>query len=891
MDNKSDSKQPNIKNNLTNTALDEIRPKFQGKKKQDVDTARKAVKGELSDNEQRASSIGVSSGNAATVKQLEANMGNLFTGRGKSKINNKKSRFKISNFTATGAILLIIGIFVVATIIISRPLLTIGAIDFNLQDSLGFTATAEILKKQAMYISGNQLSDGEVPDVWAGDLAEHGIKVGQVTLAGDFVRTNVYVANIEQLKDLAVLGHFETTPSEGQLAVLYDDQVIKADDFVATVESNLKLFADFSDALDISARYYYSNEVSQVYSDMGLSRSAFVEWTDSGDAKKNQESFNEMAAAMLDNRSNLELFAAEGKDNNESGEEQTESAPGLQVSGATEASSIVSEVASSVRGSDATSRAAQLLNTAISASEPYLAASTFMMIEEPIQQARIEGTGPVNELMNLLNTETEVSYTDVTTGETKTKKASIMTTGNFVSAISGGKFSKGEAVNFARDRALVATKMNDNGIIRDTTVSSSGQSSSSILMKLFGFGSADRDKLSVLDDSVSLAMVQKNSDVVASEIGGNRAVEGGSFLSNTINTRVIGAMPSDEATIAEYHQEVKDVMARKAEAERATRSPFDITSPYTFMGSIVHSLSNAVARNRVSGGSLTNSIIGVVADVTNNSTKQIWSSAIADGRDDSYAMTFGDYCNTAKSAANVEADIYCTPHTTISTGYMKNKLSDWRNELGDNISENGSVNEDANVDYKLSDFITNGMDRWATIGVQSADVCERKKGIIGFIADALGLSTACAGVDSDVATGARNTISAANSQSGTVQKYAGYVLFDRVSALLNNSVSKVSEYRESYYARYPLDNSRAGRIARISGMSKADAETALAYADYLTVIANYNPDGRFQFGAMPGLQSGRKSLFDHANEISINLYMMWHGKTEYADLRSKTQVA
>lgn len=954
---------------------DSYRPALPGdeSRKKEAKVKKKAenesAKSELADAESGAA--GGLYKNGASIKKQEEEAGRLnYTGKGRD--SKKKGplggRFKISKLSLGAIIVMVVAVGGGAIATLGSPMFAIGHLDFNLQDSLGFTKTAGILQKQASYVVQEDLAKGEVPMALASDFARHGIDVGQVTVSGDFVRTNVYIADVDKLKDLATLGHYEVAPSDGELAVLYDGEVIVANDFVKTIQSNLKLFADYTEALDITAKYYYSDEVEQVYKDMGLSRSVFHEWVDTGDQEKNKEQFEKLLEKALDNKSDLvtsaynagateetararfknrlispapseaspddlyqdpttgEIYdsktgqkvrpgANDQTDVTADDEATPDSTPDsdggtanqgswqdVDLSNGDEASTIIQDVANSVTGANANEKAAQLLNAAISAGEPYLAASAFIGIESPIQQARIEGTGPVNELMNALYTEKNVTYTDINTGKSVTEKRSILTTDNFVAAVSGGKFSKAKAMSFARDRALVATNMNDYGVIRLTSVASNGQDRSSLLMPVGIGDSANADELMVLDDSVDKALVADNYELWPSLVGGNRAVEGGAFLSNTINSHVIGAVPSDEATIAAYNREANVEVARMAAAERATKSPFDISSPHTFMGNIVHGLANAMIRSGGAGG-IVPQTIGTVATLTDDSTKGVLNTVIADGENDAdYGVTFGDYCDTVQSAADARADIYCTAHTTMSTGYMQNNEEDWKNALGDNLDESGSINEDSD----LATFIDIATDRWATVGVKSAEACEKWKEknasvwtkIGDFFTSPFALNDSCGGVGEDddileqVATGAYYTNSSSNEGNrDNVKLYSAYVLYDKVSSLVNGSVSRVSELKDKIYAKRPQDNSRAGKIARISGMTKHEAEVALAYADYLTFIARYNPAERYAFGVDLLPPDSREPIVEYASQVAVDLYVMWHGRTEYDDLRTRTRVA
>ena len=244
-----------------------------------------------------------------------------------------------------------------------------------------------------------------------------------------------------------------------------------------------------------------------------------------------------------------------------------------------------------------------------------------MAIEEPIQRARIEGDGPVNEVMNTLNEVSNATYVDVNTGKEVTTTASIIDTANFAAAASEGTFSKDEAANFARDRVLKSTGTSNDGIIRDTAVGVEGQKKSdSVIGMGIGLETVDRGVLDKAVDNIEIAVSEKNSDLFRSVIGGNRAVEGGSFISNSINMQTLGALPSDSETVLVYSHEANEALARKEAAERATLSPFDISSPNTFLGSIAHGFASSMIRNKKSSMfSSAVSSLGSVASVTGDS--------------------------------------------------------------------------------------------------------------------------------------------------------------------------------------------------------------------------------------------------------------------------------
>ena len=328
-------------------------------------------------------------------------------------------------------------------------------------------------------------------------------------------------------------------------------------------------------------------------------------------------------------------------------------------------------------------------------------------------------------------------------------------------------------------------------------------------------------------------------------------------------------------------------------ADQVTLSPFDISSPYTFLGSVVHSFAMAMLKNsgNSSADSPIMSTVGAVADLTDNSVKGILGEVVADGENDSdFATMMGD-CATVKTAANVEGDLYCTAHHTISTKYMKNTKEDWENSIvGNSLDDSGKIEEKSD----LGEFIALGMGREATVGVKSADVCERWRSLNGnpisnVITKVLGLYESCVGVEDGVGDGSKYTLSNENSNKDNIELYSGYVLYDTVYSILSEKQSNVAVFKEGYYSKYPKDNSAAGRIARISGMSKEEAELALDHLDYLNTIATYQPSTKFKFGNLNSFEEKKSEIFKEKT-LREGIYYAWCGRREFADVRNRNFV-
>lgn len=827
---------------------------------------------------------------------------------------------RVGKFGPIGIIIIVIIVLATASFI-AMPLM-IGTIKENLIKALGFEDTVAILEKAAEYKIGGALSKGEMPDGLAADFLAQGIEVGQVTLAGDFVRTNKYLAELDGV-EVAANGEYYGS-SKGELAVRFKNEIIKADDFVVAVESSPELYAAYSEGLDIATRYYYSDEVNEVYNTMGVNRSAFSEWESTGNAQEDQKKFEELLAKNLDIDFNLNTYG----EYNEIHEYTNDDGETIQRcegqtwdyssvgSGEKKASGLMSAVVGGSRKNDngtARENAAQFLNMTVSAGEPYLAANVFMTTVGLIERAQVGDNGPVNELMNTLTMPTEITYTDVSTGETKVENKSILETTNFVAAVTDGTYSKEEANNFSRDRVFRATNFANQKVIGESVVSMAGEKSSSGFTMNNNCGEEPPTGLEVATDGVRLALTEKSSDTFPSIVGGNRVIEGGSFISNSLNQHVLGAMPSDSSVVMAYQGEVNRILARRAEADRTTKSPFDTSSPNTFMGSLVRNLASVIIKkydssDRVSFGGIS----GLMAGLFNDSAARLVDEALADSEEDRFTSLKGD-CDTVEVAANVIGDLYCNSRNTMSMEHMDYTEDDWKRELnsvfGEQvIDENGEIVKTG----AMAKFIVYGADREATVGVKSDVICQRFKeeeneegGLFGGIGNffkkiyrvltsgsAQALEKNCSEVPDDLATGARYTLSSSNSGGGSeidfdkVKLLSAYMLHDRVKSFLTEEESAVTAFRKEYYEAHPLDNSYEGRLARISGLSVDEVKIALGYQEFLTRIAQYNPQERYNFVAI--MEPPKDALqFSKDTNTAIGIYGLWSRRFEHADTRNR----
>jgi len=334
----------------------------------------------------------------------------------------------------------------------------------------------------------------------------------------------------------------------------------------------------------------------------------------------------------------------------------------------------------------------------------------------------------------------------------------------------------------------------------------------------------------------------------------------GAFAANTRVGRTGSAQtPSSKEAILAYNKLNNEVIAMDAEVDRYNRSPFDITSKNTFLGSIAYKF-GATSSTKLTGK------IKNLMRTASSSIATITGSAFADG-ENTYITTFGD-CPLLESL-DVKGDMYCNPITTTDLSTIDTAPNDAtyidviQQQLEDCDDEgNCKIKKDGN----LAKFIKYCDDRDSPYGAVDAGVLgEMQKGgivttilgslpIIGDLVDIF--DAAQDETNMAWASGQKCVNSSVNTEWDSEFKYyQRYIQDQRLLEQMGNyegSQNPVTAYIEEYEAENPLDNTPSGYLARISGLSKDDAQTILDVAWYYNFLDNYDANTRI---AMDGTAS------------------------------------
>lgn len=345
----------------------------------------------------------------------------------------------------------------------------------------------------------------------------------------------------------------------------------------------------------------------------------------------------------------------------------------------------------------------------------------------------------------------------------------------------------------------------------------------------------------------------------------------GAFAANTRIARTASSQsPSSEDEIRAYNKINQEVIAMDAEVDRNNRSPFDITSRNTFLGSIAYNFGTTTST------SFTGKIKNLMRNTSSSVAKIIGNGATIAAGENDYITTYGD-CPLLENIG-AKGDIYCNPITTSDPDLLNLSPDDdlYIEKINPGLSADGLTSDNLKCDTEgncevvdgsnLAKYITYCNGRNSPFGAVDANILESAAGghvamnVIGMIpviGDAISIIDAAKDANNlSWATGEKCVNSSSNPDwDNELRYYQLYAQDQRILEQMGNyegSKSPINAYIEKYEAEHPLDNTPSGYLARISGLSKDDAQLVLDIAWYYNYLNEYDATTRI---AMDGTAS------------------------------------
>ena len=581
---------------------------------------------------------------------------------------------------------------------------------------------------------------------------------------------------------------------EGELSLKIGDKVVSAGNFISEVSSDVDLYNAFNNATYSRAAYYYDDAGEKVLrQQIGTSRHNYTE----------ESNFDEVMREKMGSGSDIDINGVTASKDDEGNYELNED--GSSVSSKTDASELVSGVSSRLTADSANESA---LNTAdaLKAAETDVrnkrSSLFYSLIMETISQMKAEeGNDTLNQMMNYLTDVRQTEVIDVKTGELTKVTGSALDSPSLFSILSGNKPEVEKIQNYSSDRILKTVENQVQASGTDAIVGTVGSSSRSketrgSIGRLIqsGVEKASSAIVDMITPTISKSLVKNSYDDI-------KGVDAGEFLAEgAVNTgrmlaQASGGTAGDADAVTKYARLNSEVIAMDAAADRANRSPFDITSKNTFLGSIIYKFAIS---NRFNHDSLivkSSSIFGVgLKSIASMITPGVYAD-----ESEGYLSNFGD-CETIGLYGAV-GTAGCGQIATFDTSTLNNPFNDaeFKEFVDKNTTLSGGTRT-INEGSVLSEFILYNNERTTPFGVMDGGILESLRSgsgsvsiassIVSMIESLIGASD----MDKAIATGATFVNS---SENGDWQKYKyaqRYVSLARATAALRQYSDNSTAY-------------------------------------------------------------------------------------------------
>ncbi len=361
-------------------------------------------------------------------------------------------------------------------------------------------------------------------------------------------------------------------------------------------------------------------------------------------------------------------------------------------------------------------------------------------------------------------------------------------------------------------------------------------------------------------------LVRKIATKVAGEDLGNALVAGGNLLHGNNHRSQGGALANKEGLVA-FLKEKDVIIAENARYERENRSPFDLSSKYTFFGSLANQLV-PIMSSMTSITGVINSAGSIVGNSINSMMPK--SSAVSAGIEAQAASDNTEkYCPDLADIGAV-GDAFCNPYIISDVSTMGIQPADVVNTLSDSdLGTDGNGVPVVKEDSTLAKYIIYCGERsspFGTIDQNIAGEVDKAGNVGGKVGSAIIGAIPIVGDVFDVASNKQKLnnvgwISGSSCVTGAKKegdktadwnersRYYQRFIEDQRLAESEGIIeeSAVTKFISSYYEKNPIDTSFEGQLARYSGQTKETVEATIALFELSEWLADYNPSELFPY--------------------------------------------
>ncbi len=710
-------------------------------------------------------------------------------------------------------------------------------------------------------------------------LAKNGIEVGKLDADGNFVSTSGLSTSKTVLK--------------------YGDEIIDANSFTSKFQSDANFREAYYGAKRGRIAGFFDKSAEKYYKQTGTTRDIFDQYKSTGDENADNEAFEKTVSDRVTGAdTSVNTMRTETDDEgNEHNSKNGEDTSTRNIDGdtpETKARSFVNSIAGKVStvGVPVCSalRIANLASVAVSSFQILQASAYFMSISEPISKT-MAGEGDasaINQTLNFLTntTTTQVNYVN-SDGENVTEDV----TGSALES-AGGKLILGQTKSSTKEIEPYSINNITRAATRiavgtgvTTTVCSGVMASSAIVslasnavpggkLATIAVGAIMQTVggivMTVAVGAIINAIIPYVAKIFASNIfetytgkpAGELYFLGATSSNGNIAKEASAYMPASEERVKTQNRNTVIALAEEAELDRLNRSPFDITSTNTFLGSILSKFAF------MSQSSNLFSSLTELSNIISTSTAKLSPAASAADQELMYTSVYEE-CDNLKGTV---CGIYGLPINSYdySTIDIAPDDPDYQAAILPNLESDGETIKDGS---ELAKFITYCVNRESPWGVKDANILNSLQtdgGVVvnnlPIVNDIIDVINAAEDIANEKWATGENCINSADNPrwDNEFKYYQAYVLDMRILSTMDdqaasNSIGNTASTEEeqesnpvlAYEARYaethPVDNSFEGTLARITGYTKDDIAYLMEVVKYSDFLANYDTSEFFDF--------------------------------------------
>ncbi|MBR3138562.1 hypothetical protein IKG38_00910 [Candidatus Saccharibacteria bacterium] len=697
--------------------------------------------------------------------------------------NTKIEGKKLSGWKSLGVMGFLTAIIVVFAILFSSGNIIPSAISERLVEETDVQYADAVASKELVFQQA--LFNGEIPEDTAEILKRKGVLVG-------YLKDDKFV---------------ESNKNNGALSLKIDNKIIAASDFISEVESNLKLYEAFNEATYSRAAYYYDEAAQDVFKKIGTTRNNY----------NNDDDFDSVMENVLGEGSNIDVntvvLVEKTRKNEQTGKTETyyeyEERGNNAVSDSESLAFInaVGEKNTAGTSTEATLNSADALKVADTMSKEQRSSLFYLTFMENISKMKAgEGNdSKLNDAMNFIYLYNENEVVDVKTGEVIKVSGSPMDSPSLAAILAGNQVDINDVQNYSSERILKLTE-NKLGVEKNNdtlnTVASSALGIKGKVGRFINNGDegVNYEILGFSEPIINNSLVNNSYKTVNGINAGEMLVEGAINVGKELAKKSGGAA-GDAAAVVAYSKLNNTVIARDAEIDRKNRSPFDITSRNTFLGSLVYNL--AFSLNKKGGQGIMSQMSGLLT-TTGNSIAQLMPTSYADATE-SFLTNFGE-CETY-GAIGAVGSAGCSEIATFDTTTLNDPFNDegFISFINSNTTLSDSGKRTINDNSVLANYILYNNERITPVGVMDGGIIDslnNDSSVINMSPSVLDMIKSFLGTSDNskrIASGAA-FVNSSNNPDWQTYKYAQrYVSLARATENLNRFAGESTAYNNILY--------------------------------------------------------------------------------------------